>query len=75
MAPRVFVGHDHVSDWIEDSVEDARDYDTYGIALAFIKRWPALIGWHDEIAVAHAIESILDAETADEIINQYRYSE
>ena len=67
-ARRVFVGYDDIRDYVDDSIDEPSDYNTPAIIEAVIARWPALIGYHDEVAKGAAIEAAIEEPELQSII-------
>lgn len=73
--PGVFVGYDDVNDWVWDMLPPGResDYQTTLITEQIIETWPALIGWHAEVAKGPAIDALVTDEAFWKIANQHIY--
>lgn len=58
----VFVGYDDITDWVWDMLPPGQenDYLTSLIVEEIIDTWPALVGWHAEVAKGAAIDAVID---------------
>jgi len=70
----VFVGYDDVTDWVWDMLPPGEETDYYSTLITeqIIDTWPALIGWHAEIAKGAAIDAIVSDEAFQVIAAQHR---
>lgn len=75
LVKQIFVGYDHVTDWVWDMLPPGQesDWNTVLITEHLIDLYPGLIGYHQEIAAGPAIDSIISDEAFWAIANQHRY--
>lgn len=71
---QVFVGYDDISDWVWDMLPpgEETDYNSTLISEQIIDTWPALIGWHEEIAKGAAIDALVSEEAFRGIAAQHK---
>lgn len=71
----VFVGYDDITDYVWDMFPPGHesDWNTALIVEHLIDAYPALIGWHAEVAKGPAIESLVTDEAFWAIANQHKY--